>query len=130
MHQQLILFYKDVHGIVAINLCKYVIFVTHNTRNNHFLTFIQMQSCTNIYGYSFYLRDRPKSCIWDAKGNRLKGGGGRLAQEPISYFSIRSSHTHVETNKMCLKSISLVISFSKIRFGVEHYKCQSEMMHA
>ncbi len=56
-----------------------------------------------------------------------KGGGGSL-QEPISYFSIRLSHTHVKMNKMCLKSISVVI-FPKIIFEIEHYECKS-IMHA
>ncbi len=37
-------------------------------------------------------------------------GGGRFVQELISYFSIRLSHTHVEMDKICLKSI-FVITF-------------------
>ncbi len=60
------------------------------------------------------------------KGGVGGGGGGK---EPISYFSIRLSNTYVEMNKMCLKSISLVISFPKI-FKIEHYECKSWMMHA
>ncbi len=41
---------------------------------------------------------------------------GGMGQEPVSYFSIRLSQTHVEMNKMCLKSISVVISFPNIKF--------------
>ncbi len=55
-----------------------------------------------------------------------KGGGGE-GQEPISYFSIKLSHTHVD--QMCLRSISVVISFLKIIFESEHYECKSRMMH-
>ncbi len=55
--------------------------------------------------------------------------GGR-GQEPISYFSISLSHTNVKMNKMCLKSISVVISFPKIIFEIEHYECKSRIMHA
>ncbi len=44
--------------------------------------------------------------------------------------SLRLTHTHVEMNTMCLKSISVVISFPKIIFEIEHYECKSRMMHA
>ncbi len=53
-----------------------------------------------------------------------KEGG---VKEPIS---IMLSHIYVEMNKMCLKSISVVISFPKIIFEIEHYECKSWMMLA
>ncbi len=54
---------------------------------------------------------------------------GREGQEPISNFSIRLSHTYVEINKMSLKSNSVVISFPKIIFEIEHCECKSGMIH-
>ncbi len=55
--------------------------------------------------------------------------GARRGQEPISYFSIRLSHNHVEMNNMCLKSISVVISLPNITFEIEHNECKSHMMN-
>ncbi len=77
-----------------------------------------------LYQWAVYLRNHQKIWMWDIKGNWLEGGGGVKGQEPISYFSIRLSHTHVEMNKMCLKPISVII-FPKIIFEIEHYECKS-----
>ncbi len=97
---------------------------SHRTRNRR--TKHACMQCKNVYTiYPIWhlncLRGCPNSCMWEAKGNQLQRGRG---QEPISYISIRLSHTYVEMNKMCLKSISVVISFPKIRFEIEHYKCK------
>ncbi len=54
---------------------------------------------------------------------------GESGKERISYLSIRLSHTLVEMNKMCLNSISVVISLRNIIFEIEHYECKSRMMH-
>ncbi len=72
----------------------------------------QLMDCT--------LMDHANGCICDVKENQLQMGGG--GQEPIPYVSIRLSHTLVEMNKMCLKSIYVVISFPKIIIEIEHYE--------
>ncbi len=64
------------------------------------------------------VKDRLKVAWGMQKEISFKLGRG---QEPISYLSIKLSHTHVEMNKMCLTSISVVISFPKIIYEIEHY---------
>ncbi len=71
------------------------------------------------------IRDHAKSSMWDAKRNWLQRRG--LIAHFILFYKVIP---HVETNKMCRKSILVVISFPKIIFDIEHYECKSQMMHA
>ncbi len=66
------------------------------------------------------LRHHPNHCMWHTKGNQLPRGEG--VKSP--FHTIRLSDIHVEMNKTCLNSISVVISFHKI-FEIEDNECKS-----